>query len=85
MVVSTYCFSSGEKSTTHATVTQQMQYIDMTIDSLDTYLRMHNRCDVFAEVLAEHVNTTGPQSEKGSCILRASTAQAPRKQKDASR
>ena len=45
---------------------------------------MHNRCEVFAEVLAEHVNSAGPQSEKSSCIFRASPAQAPRKQKDAS-
>ena len=45
---------------------------------------MHNRCEVFAEVLAEHVNSAGPQSEKSTCIFRASPAQAPRKQKDAS-
>ena len=47
-------------------------------------LCMHNRCEIFAEVLAEHVNSAGPQSEKSSCIFRASPAQAPRKQKDAS-
>ena len=35
----------------------------------------------FADVLAEHVNSAGPQSEKSSCIFRASFAQAPRKQK----
>ena len=32
----------------------------------------------FPEVLAEHVNSAGPQSEKSSCIFRASSAQAKR-------
>ena len=63
-----------------------MQYIDMTIELPWIHiLRTHNRCEVFPEVLAEHVNSVGPQSEKSSCIFRASPAQAPRKQKDASR
>ena len=67
-------------------LTQQMQYIDMTIELPWIHiLHMHNRCEVFAEVLAEHANSAGPQSEKPSCIFRASPAQAPRKQKDASR
>ena len=56
-----------------------MQYIDMTIAFLDTCLvHIHNRCEVFAEVLAEDVNSAGPICEKSSCTFRASSAQAKR-------
>ena len=56
-----------------------MQYIDMTIEFLWIHiLCMHNRWEVFAEVLAEYINSAGPQSEKSNCIFRASSAQAKR-------